>query len=186
MAASVLGSNTQHWPENLTPSKITPKEANGIILKGGGFINGEMKTVKSAESLGMEAIDTGKGKRLLKPKQHLQTIDAHLHSGGLVCAHVHYRRVDKNNKKKDGYDWAGDHWVLITSKNVEGEYHYIDPGDGRRSIFSISQGISNPIFSNKADNVILYGKKKLKSERTQTSSNRENYEVVRYILLKSA
>ena len=183
MATTVLGSRTKHWPENLKPEKVTPKEANQIVIKGGGFSGGSMKTVTAATPLGMKAEDTGRRKKLINRASHLLNIDNHLRSGGLVCAHVHYRRAEKGLKQD--HDWAGDHWVLMTGKNTAGEYTFIDPGDGKSSVFSTEKPKTRTVFRNDPINVLLYGTNKNKST-TKTSRNRPLYEVVRYIKLSSS
>ncbi|WP_105103031.1 peptidoglycan-binding domain-containing protein [Microbulbifer pacificus] len=169
MAATYLGSANSHWPENMQPSQLTPLVANEILKKAQAFQPGtvNMYVTLGAKALGMEGKDSGVGIRI--QQSDLQSIDHCLQKGGLVLAHVDYKK-----------DWIGDHWILISRKNSQGEYQAIDPTYGKHMILYASPDGGIPV----QPHVVLYGRNS--SWIDKTPENVKRYRVVRYLTLHDA
>ena len=105
----------------------------------------------------MKASDT----RNQLPKNAIEKVDSTLRENGLVIVNVDY-----NNRG------GGDHWVLITHKNSNGEYESIDPNGGRTVIFSRS-----PSSRNISTNAILYG------HAHPQVTKAKDYKVIRFVAL---
>ncbi len=169
MAATYIGSANSHWPENLQPSQLTPLIANKILKKAQAFQPGtvNMYVARGAQALGMKGKDSGIGTKI--QQSDLQTIDQCLRQGGLVLAHVDYKK-----------DWIGDHWILISKKMSAGEYQAIDPTYGKHMTLygSPDGGVQAQ------SHVVLYGRNS--SWVDKTPENVKRYRVVRYLTLHEA
>lgn len=166
MAATYLGSATNHWPANQAPKDLTPLVVNSILKKAGTFVAGShMLWIEGgAKALGMKPVDSGVGVRL--QAERLQAINSCLASGGLVMVHVDYKS-----------SWKGDHWILLTNNNGNGAYTAIDPAYGKslKLYTTPDAGIA------KQDHVLLYGRNSSFAETTP--ANVVNYRVVRFVTL---
>ena len=169
MAATYLGSRTQHWPESLTPQKMTPIHANNILKKAGVFTaNSYMLYITGgAKALGMQAKDSGVGVKLGAGAR--TDVDQCLSKGGLVLVHVDYKHT-----------WVGDHWLLLTEKNSSGDYSGIDPTYGKVLKLYKTPGAGQAV----SPHVVMYGRADSFSERTP--ENVKNYKVVRFVTLHAA
>ncbi|MFV8781673.1 hypothetical protein ACNKU7_04545 [Microbulbifer sp. SA54] len=169
MAATYLGSRTKYWPAGQQPDKLTPLIVNNILKSSNAFTKGSyiLWIVGGAKALGMTGQDSGIGQELAQEAVH--SIDACLKEGGLVLAHVDYKK-----------DWVGDHWILITQKRSNGEYVAIDPAYGKALAL-----YTTPDGGVKAkSHVLLYGR--ASSFIDTTPENVKNYRVVRYVTLKTS
>jgi hypothetical protein len=168
MAATYLGSRTKHWPENLTPQKMTPIHANNILKKAGVFTaNSYMLYITGgANALGMQAKDSGVGVKLGASARG--NIDQCLSSGGLVLVHVDYKK-----------SWVGDHWLLLTQKNSNGEYSGVDPAYGKALKLYKTPATGQTTSAH----VVMYGRADSFGERTP--ENVKNYKVVRFVTLNA-
>ncbi len=169
MAAKLIGSSTENWPENTSPEDLDPIKANNILKKSNVFVANSyiLYIVGGANALGMTGKDSGLNKKLAS--ENRATIDQTLNDGGLVMAHVNYKG-----------EWQGDHWVLLTNKTSEGEYIGADPAYGKAiKLFN------KPDTGRTSENhVLLYGGST--SMGKSTPKNVQSYEVVRFITLKAS
>ena len=166
MAATYIGSPNRHWPENVQPSQLTPLIANKILKNAQAFQAGtvNMYVAAGAKALGMKGEDSGVRTRI--QQSDLQSINLCLRQGGLVLAHVDYKK-----------DWIGDHWILITKNMSEGEYQAIDPTYGK---YMTLYGTPDGGVATQA-HVVLYGRRS--SWIDKTPENVKQYRVVRYLTL---
>lgn len=166
MAATYIGSRTEHWPDNISPKNLTPLLVNNILKKAGVFSSNSylLYIVGGAKALGMTAVDSGVGVQLNSSVR--SKLDSAL-KNGLVLAHVDYKK-----------DWKGDHWILLTDKNVGGSYLGIDPAYGKK--ITLYSTPSNPVET--AAHALMYGRST--SMGSNTPQNVQSYKVVRYITLK--
>lgn len=118
MAATVIGSPTRYWPEDLAPKSLTPPEANAILRKAGAFNGSSLIMPRAAEGLGMSYEEYGRAKDL-KPED-VNLIDCHLTHGYPVIANLDYKGSA-----------AGDHWILIVRRFGDMTFGSIDPSYGR-------------------------------------------------------
>jgi hypothetical protein len=117
MAASVIGSPTASWPDNLRPKDLTPSITNGILVSAGAFSGSCLDMPKAANALGMTYDEYGRTAPL-EPGD-VAIIQAHIQNGYPVAAHVAY-----------GDTTAGCHWIVIIRRHGDGSYGCIDPAYG--------------------------------------------------------
>lgn len=123
MAATLIGSRTKHWPEDVTPQSLTPQSGNEILTSAGAFSSKGWITMSTgAAALGMSYEEHGRTSKL--DSSSIGTIDGHLQSNLPIAANVDYKGSS-----------AGDHWVLITSRNGDQTYNVIDPATGKTMLF---------------------------------------------------
>jgi hypothetical protein len=123
MAATSIGSRTNHWPADLTPENLTPPLANEIIRSAGGFSGSLLLMEQAATALGMTCDQYGMRPGALDDKlttNDAKQIESNLLAGNPVAAHVDYKSSA-----------IGDHWILITKRNGNGTFGCIDPATGR-------------------------------------------------------
>lgn len=172
MAATYLGSSTKHWDKNLTPKQLTPLVANNIFKKANVFsANSYMLYITGgAKALGMTGKDSGIGKKISSSAR--TTIDQQLTNGGLVLAHVDYKK-----------SWKGDHWILITQRTSEGSYKAIDPAYGKT--LTLYTAPDAGITTSK--HAILYGRGSSFSTAIpdKVKDKVKQYKVVRYVTLSA-
>ncbi len=126
MAATSVGSPTEHWPAGLLPKDLTPVQANEIAKSGNAFGSGKSSMTISiaAAALGMD-YDGGYGRNTDLTSADLARVSAHVGAGKPVLAHVDYWD-NPNHSSSD----AGDHWILIVQKFGDGSYKALDPSGG--------------------------------------------------------
>ena len=166
MAATYIGSPTQHWDKDQAPKNLTPLVVNNIFKKAGVYKADTymLFIVLGAKALGMNGTDSGVGKKINSTA--LLKIDQTLSKGGLVLAHVDYKK-----------SWKGDHWILLTQKLNNSAYRAIDPAYGK----TLSLHKSPDKHIKPVDYAVLYGRSN--SFEVKTPSNVSHYKVVRYVLL---
>jgi hypothetical protein len=172
MAATYIGSRTEHWPPDLKPEQLTPPLVNEILRKAGAFSGFLLTMPKAAEALGMTYEEYGKTSDL--DDKDLPRIDSHLKAGLPIAAHVDYKKTS-----------VGDHWILIISRNGDGTYRAIDPSYGRSMLLTSGAGmtVDNTRYAEtKAEKTaVLFG-----YGGSGGSASQQKYLVVRYALLKPA
>jgi hypothetical protein len=121
MAATAIGKRTEKWPTELQPKDLTPPKANKILKESGAFSQNSQSIAmsKGADALGMGYVEYGRSKDLTD--SDVVNFNNHLAKGLPIAAHVDYNVSP-----------AGDHWVLVTQKNVDGTYVAIDPSGGKK------------------------------------------------------
>ena len=172
MAASLIGSPTEDWPENVRPGNLNPSVTNGILRKARAFSGSSLDMPRAANALGMTYEEYGKA-RPTKPED-VSIIQAHLQCGYPVAAHVAY-----------GGSTKGRHWILIMKQYSNGRFGCIDPAYGASVNLS-----SNPTCSGAGP-----GSKKSEAVATRGvlygfgnggSANQQQYVVVRFACLSPA
>jgi hypothetical protein len=118
MAATAIGSPTEHWRGDLSPGELTPLLSNEIIKRAGGFSGSALVMPLAAAALGMSYLEFGRTEAL-RPSD-VGFIDSSLYAGFPVAAHVDYKRNE-----------ASGHWILIVQRNGDGTFVAIDPATGR-------------------------------------------------------
>ncbi len=178
MAATSVGSPTEHWPAGLLPKELTPIKANEIAKSGGAFGAGKssMTIGIAAEALGMK-YDGGYGRYQDLTSADLSRLSAHVGAGKPVMAHVDY----KDNSNHSSND-QGDHWILIVQKFGDGSYKALDPAGG--GTCTLRPPLADPVNTRLADRgsggktAILAG-----WPDGSGSSKQKKYNVVRFGLL---
>ncbi|MEM9062092.1 MAG: peptidoglycan-binding domain-containing protein [Pseudomonadota bacterium] len=161
MAATRIGTPTEHWPKDLEPKDLDPLKANTILKKAGAYTKYMLFMEKAARELGMVPDQYG-FQSVAVPADGAEKIIAHLKTDRPVAAHVDY---------KGGA--SGDHWVLLTDANGSGTVTGIDPATGKKMTFAKQRNIS-PRHKDTTRGV-LFG--------SSGSANQKNYGITRYILL---
>jgi peptidoglycan hydrolase-like protein with peptidoglycan-binding domain len=171
MAATLIGSPTDDWPENLRPSNLNPSVTNGILRKARAFSGSSLNMPRAANALGMTYEEYGKATPT-KPED-VAIIQANVQAGYPVAANVAY-----------GGSTTGRHWILIVKRHSDGSFGCIDPAYG-----SGVQLTSNPtcsgagLASKKKETIargVLYG------FGNGGSPNQQQYVVVRFACLSPA
>lgn len=169
MAATCIGSVTQHWPEDLKPRELTPLKSNEIMRKAGVFNGYALVMKKAANSLGMEFDEYGRAGELTP--DDISLVDAHLNRGYPIAAHVDYKK-----------DAVGDHWILVIARYGNGKYTAIDPAYGKTMQLTRgdNQSVNNVRYNEIKDERqgVLFG-----WSRSGASAAQEKYVVVRFALL---
>jgi len=117
MAASVIGSPTAEWPENLRPRNLNPSLTNGILRKARAFSGSSLDMPKAANALGMSYEEYGKA--TATKAEDVAIIQAQIQNGYPVAGQVAY-----------GGSTTGCHWILIVKRHVDGSFGCIDPAYG--------------------------------------------------------
>lgn len=123
MAATVIGSPTNHWPPDLLPGDLTPPITNQILLRAGAFTGSLLTMAKAAQGLGMTYDEYGMRPGAWEDKlkgEDVLLIESNLVAGNPVAANVDYKG-----------DARGDHWILVTHRSGNGTFGAIDPATGR-------------------------------------------------------
>lgn len=174
MAATAIGSTTEHWPPDLTPRNLTPPQANNIFIKAKQFTGGDLIMRGGASALGMSYTEYGRSSNL--SQADLTKLNNHLSKGYPAAAHVDYKKSA-----------SGDHWILITKRNCDGSYSAIDPlFGGEISLLTTSDSNARYTKERAAKKTgVLFGGKETHNPKAgpKTKKGQQNYIVVRFALL---
>jgi hypothetical protein len=180
MAATLIGSRTKHWPENLAPKDLTPPIANRILASAGVFSGYSLVMDKAANALGMDYDGVGSAANQLKP-EYIDAIDWHLSTKNPIACHVDF----KASKKEGVASSEGDHWILLIGRSGDGTYSAIDPAYGTvmKLASNRNQTVNNARYAETAEDRkgILFGYK-----GSGGAADQEKYIVVRFALLAPA
>jgi hypothetical protein len=171
MAATLIGSPTEDWPENLRPSKLNPSVTNGILRKARAFSGSSLNMPKAANALGMSYEEYGKVKPT-KPAD-VAIIQANVQAGYPVAANVAY-----------GGSTAGRHWILIVRRHSDGSFGCIDPASGSGVELTSNPTCSGAGLPSKKKQAIARGV--LYGFGNGGSTNQQQYVVVRFACLSPA
>jgi peptidoglycan hydrolase-like protein with peptidoglycan-binding domain len=171
MAATLIGSPTKDWPENLRPSSLNPSVTNAILRKAGVFSSSSLNMPKAANALGMTYDEYGKATST-KPED-VAIIQANVQAGHPVAANVAY-----------GGSTTGRHWILIVKRNSDGSFECIDPAYGSDVQLRSNPTCSPPGLVSKKRSTIARGV--LYGSGNGGSPNQQQYVVVRFACLSPA
>jgi peptidoglycan hydrolase-like protein with peptidoglycan-binding domain len=171
MAATLIGSPTKDWPENLRPSNLNPSVTNGILRKARAFSSSSLNMPKAANALGMTYVEYGKVTPI-KPED-VTIIQANVQAGYPVAANVAY-----------GCSTAGRHWILIVKRNSDGSFECIDPAYGSGLQLTSRPTCTRAVQASKKKETMAQGV--LYGFGNGGSPNQQQYVVVRFACLSPA
>jgi peptidoglycan hydrolase-like protein with peptidoglycan-binding domain len=169
MAATAIGTATEHWPKHLNPRDLTPPKSNDIIKAAGGFSGSLLKMGVAAGALGMTYDEFGRTSDL--KGSDVSWIESHLAAGFPVAGQVDYKSSN-----------IGDHWILIARRGPNATFDAIDPATGRLVTLTKApmSSIGDPKGGPRTDAIakgVLFG------WGQGGSNNQMKYVVVRFALL---
>jgi hypothetical protein len=171
MAATLIGSPTKDWPENLRPSNLNHSLTNAILRKAGAFSSSSLNMPKAANALGMTYDEYGKATST-KPED-VAIIQANVQAGHPVAANVAH-----------GGSTTGRHRILIVKRNSDGSFECIDPAYGSGVLLRSNPTCSPPGLVSKKKATIARGV--LYGSGNGGSPNQQQYVVVRFACLSPA
>jgi hypothetical protein len=171
MAATVIGSPTETWPDNLRPADLNPSLTNGILCKAGAFCGSSLNMPRAANALGMTYEEYGKATPT-KPED-VTIIQERVQSGYPVAAQVAY-----------GDSATGRHWILIVKHHSDGSFGCIDPAYGASITLSSRQGSFGKHQGSKNSETVARGV--LYGFGNGGSPHQQQYVVVRFACLSPA
>lgn len=179
MAATVIGRETEHWqPCGLQPKNLTPALVNRIFLNAGAYSGAEMYPEIAAEALGMKL------KKECGRPNPLTAGDMGKFEEHLVKRHPVVAWVDYNGSA------AGDHFVLVIGKNVDGTYKVLDPNGGGEFAMSVDpkgNARYNELKKDKKYGKLFGSKQETACTRERnTNKNQQDYIMIWFGLLSPA